>query len=99
MEQMLSFNWVISFPGNDCNALFTSAFLHLLREVRDEEDVEKSNRHRSAASLIGINNRNSATFQVSASRATLSKNPSSVIVVAESGIKSRNDIKRLMIKG
>jgi len=75
--------------------------LHLLPwvEVHDEEDIEKA--LQAHASLIGINNRNLATFQVSlqVSERLCRIIPPSVVVVAESGIKSRSDIERLMDKG
>jgi len=81
--------------------VYLCTLLHLLPwvEVHDEEDVEKA--LQAHAPLIGINNRNLATFQVSlqVSERLCRKIPPSVIVVAESGIKSRNDIKRLMDKG
>ncbi len=74
---------------------------HLLPwvEVHDEEDIEKA--LQAHASLIGINNRNLATFQVSlkVSERLCRIIPPSVVVVAESGIKSRSDIERLMDKG
>ena len=68
-------------------------------EVHDEKDVEKA--LEAGAPLLGINNRNLATFQVAIeiSERLRREVPPSIPVVAESGIKNRADIEKLMDKG
>ena len=67
-----------------------------LVEVHDEEELERA--IDGGARLIGVNNRNLRDFTVdlgdlaSASRAQM---PDGVVKVAESGIKTRQDVDRL----
>ncbi|MGQ9473864.1 MAG: indole-3-glycerol phosphate synthase TrpC [Candidatus Caldatribacteriaceae bacterium] len=75
--------------------------LHLvpLVEVHDEEDLEKA--LWAQAKVVGINNRNLATFEVSLETTLrlLPYVPSSVVVVSESGIRSYEEIKMLWERG
>lgn len=75
--------------------------LHLvpLVEVHDEEDLEKA--LWAQAKVVGINNRNLATFEVSLETTLrlLPYVPSWAIVVSESGIKRLEEIKILREKG
>ena len=52
----------------------------------------------SSAEIIGVNNRNLRTFEVNASNCLRLRNevPEGVLFVAESGIKTREDIKILL---
>lgn len=70
-----------------------------LVEVHDEEDLGKA--LDAGAQVIGINNRNLATFEVSLATTLrlLSSIPSEVVVVSESGIKRREEIEMLREKG
>ncbi|MCL2637182.1 MAG: indole-3-glycerol phosphate synthase TrpC [Oscillospiraceae bacterium] len=66
-----------------------------LVEVHDEAEVEMA--LSAGARIIGVNNRNLKTFEVDI---TLSERlrklvPSDIIFVAESGIKTREDVQRL----
>jgi len=70
-----------------------------LVEVHDEEDLAKA--LASGAEIIGINNRDLATFKVDL-EVTLRLRPlipQDKIVVSESGIKSREDVKSLAQAG
>jgi indole-3-glycerol phosphate synthase len=73
--------------------------LAALVEVHDEADVEKA--ISSGARLVGINNRDLATFrtdlEVSIQLARMV--PKGVTVVSESGIDSRGEIEKLMEAG
>ena len=70
-----------------------------LVEVHDEEELERA--VAAGARLIGVNNRNLRDFSVSLSTAErLSKGiPAGVIRVAESGIRDRHDVDRLLRAG
>lgn len=70
-----------------------------LVEVHDEGELEKA--LRSEAEIIGVNNRDLRTFQVSleTSIALGSKIPSTVLKVSESGIFTRADIQCLRQAG
>jgi indole-3-glycerol phosphate synthase len=69
--------------------------MDVLVEAHDGTEVERA--LKTSAALIGINNRDLRTFQTSLDT-TLSlreKIPSDRIVVTESGIRTRDDVKRL----
>jgi len=70
--------------------------LKCLVEVHNETDVERA--LLSGAEIIGINNRNLSTFTVDINTTGRLRLliPRQKIVVAESGIKSRKDIEKLM---
>ncbi|NTV54203.1 MAG: indole-3-glycerol phosphate synthase TrpC [Syntrophaceae bacterium] len=70
--------------------------LAALVEVHDEDDVEKA--VGSGARIVGINNRDLATFRtdLAVSIGLARRIPKGVTVVSESGINSRGDIERLM---
>lgn len=69
--------------------------LDVLLEVHDEEELKKA--LDIPAQMIGINNRNLATFQtdLAVTERLCSLIPSERFVVSESGIRSRADIHRL----
>lgn len=73
--------------------------LHPLVEVHTEEELTKA--LEAGADLIGINNRDLRTFQVSLETtfSLLPHIPQGKVVVSESGIKGRNDIVRLSEAG
>jgi indole-3-glycerol phosphate synthase len=70
-----------------------------LVEVHDEEELEPA--VASGARLIGVNNRNLHTFEVSLETSVRlsEKIPAGVVRVAESGIHSLDDVKRLSAVG
>jgi indole-3-glycerol phosphate synthase len=70
-----------------------------LVEAHDEAEIEKS--LRSGAEIIGINNRDLRTFQVSLdiSINLAPKIPSTVLKVSESGIFNAEHVQRLMAAG
>jgi len=71
----------------------------VLVEVHSEEELEPA--IRSGASIIGVNNRNLHTFDVSleTSLRLAEKIPADVVKVSESGIRSRQDVKQLRAAG
>jgi indole-3-glycerol phosphate synthase len=73
--------------------------LAALVEVHDETDLEKA--ISSGARIVGINNRDLATFRtdLETSIRLARRVPKGVSVVSESGINSRGDIERLMDAG
>jgi indole-3-glycerol phosphate synthase len=97
--------------GPDCLLLITAALsteqLRALRalaaqcgqaalvEVHDEAELERA--LESGADIIGINNRDLRTFQVSLDTTLRLRPrvPAGVVVVAESGIHRRQDVQRL----
>ena len=70
-----------------------------LVEVHSELELKKV--LQTSANIIGINNRDLATFKIDLETTLLLKPmiPSGKIVVSESGIKSREDIVKLIKKG
>ena len=73
--------------------------LAALVEVHDEKDIEKA--VSSGARIVGINNRDLATFQtdLAVSIELAHRIPKGITVVSESGIRSRGDIETLMSAG
>jgi indole-3-glycerol phosphate synthase len=70
-----------------------------LAEVHDEDELAVA--LDSGAEIIGVNNRNLHTFEVSldTSLRLAEKMPANIVKVAESGIHSRRDIERLQAAG
>lgn len=70
-----------------------------LVEVHEEEELRRA--LDAGASLVGVNNRDLRTMEVSLGTAArlAPRIPSDVMMVAESGIRSRADIDRLMAAG
>lgn len=73
--------------------------LHVLVEVHNETEIDRA--LLAGANLLGINNRDLKTFEVTLQTTErLSKLiPSSCVRVAESGIKSRQDVERMAACG
>jgi indole-3-glycerol phosphate synthase len=73
--------------------------MEALVEVHNERELEQA--LDSGATLIGVNNRDLRTFEVSldVSLNLSSKLPKSVVAVAESGIRSGSDVRRLSDAG
>lgn len=76
-----------------------SLALEVLLEVHDEEELEKS--IMPSLDLIGINNRNLKTFEVSLENSIRLVNqiPNDFVKVSESGITSTEDVKLLRKEG
>jgi indole-3-glycerol phosphate synthase len=70
-----------------------------LVEVHDEYELDAA--LDSGADIIGVNNRNLHTFEVSldTSLRLAAKMPAAIVKVAESGIQSRDDVQRLQSAG
>ncbi len=79
--------------------LATSLGLEILLEVHNEEELV--NTQEVNADLIGVNNRNLQTFEVSldVSRKLISQIPKEVTAVSESGIENPATIKKLKTLG
>jgi indole-3-glycerol phosphate synthase len=79
--------------------LATSLGLHVLIEVHNEEELEEA--LESGGRIIGINNRNLKTFEVSLKHTEelMKRIPKDKIVVSESGISTEEDIKFLKALG
>lgn len=93
---------VSALPQNKLKSLMRAAGewnLATLVEVHDEGELETA--FKVDAPIIGINTRNLKTFEVDASLPLKlrDKIPSSVKVVVESGIKTKQDIQRYMAVG
>ena len=73
----------------------TALGMSALVEVHDERELERA--LAVGADLIGINNRDLATFttDLETSRRLLADVPDDVVVVSESGIRTRSDVERL----
>lgn len=69
--------------------------LDALVEVHDEYELERA--LAAGASLIGVNNRNLSTLEVDPARALKLRPriPKGVLCVAESGVKTREDVRRI----
>ena len=73
--------------------------LDALVEVHDEGDIEKA--LSAGAKIIGINNRDLTTFDVSLQRSLELRQfiPPAVLAVSESGIRTHNDVAQLKAAG
>ena len=73
--------------------------LAALVEVHDEEELTRA--VDAGARIIGVNNRNlrTLTVDVDASYRLVSRMPSGVVAVSESGLQSREDLERLSAAG
>ena len=73
--------------------------LDVLVEVHDEAELDRA--LASGADLIGVNNRNlrTLTVDVEASVRLAARMPAGVLAVAESGLKSGSDVRRLQSLG
>lgn len=69
--------------------------LEVLVEVHDESEVERA--LQAGASILGVNNRDLATLVVDPNCALRlrSRIPSEVVSVSESGVRTRDDVKRI----
>ena len=75
------------------------AGLDTLFEVHDEFELERALKHNPT--MVGVNNRNLSTFQIDLSFAerVIPQMPSSILKVAESGIKTAEDAARMRQAG
>lgn len=73
--------------------------LELLVEVRDEWELERA--LQTGATMVGVNNRNLETLEIEPDTAAriIPKIPPSVLSVAESGVKTRDDVERYAAVG
>jgi indole-3-glycerol phosphate synthase len=93
---------VAALSNAELNRLALGAGLHgldVLCEVHDEEELRRA--LDAGCDLIGVNTRNLRTFQVDAETAfrLAERLPKNVLRVAESGIRSGEDIARLRAAG
>jgi indole-3-glycerol phosphate synthase len=86
------------------HSLATEAVLAALVEVHDEAELERA--LAVGASLIGVNNRDLKTFNVDlatterlAAKMRATADGTEKLLVAESGINTRNDVRRLKRAG
>jgi indole-3-glycerol phosphate synthase len=84
---------------DDLHRAATSVGLDVLVEVHDEPEIERA--LAIDATMIGVNQRDLATFSVNSGRAAKLAPllPDGVIRVAESGIKGPDDVRRLADAG
>ncbi len=75
------------------------AGLDTLFEVHDEPELERALRH--DPDMVGVNNRNLSTFQIDLSFAerVIPRMPRHILKVAESGIKTPEDARRMRAAG
>lgn len=80
-------------------ALATSLGMAALVEVHDGGELDRA--LRAGAALVGINNRDLATFRtdLAVTLELAPRVPAGVTVVSESGIRSRGDVERLLGAG
>jgi indole-3-glycerol phosphate synthase len=73
--------------------------LEVLAEVRDERELEAA--VRSGAEMIGVNNRNLETLAIdpSVGERLLPHVPSGIVAVAESGVSTVEDVRRMAAAG
>lgn len=83
----------------DLYSLAKSLSLHTLMEVHTMEELETA--HKAGAALIGINNRDLATFEtrLETTFTLLPHVPQEAVVVSESGIGRPEDVRRLAAAG
>jgi indole-3-glycerol phosphate synthase len=83
----------------DMEALALALDMAVLVEVHDASELERSLRLKTP--LIGINNRNLKTFEVSLQNTLelVGKVPPERIVITESGISAPQDVKRMQGAG
>src|ERR1700722_5862803 len=83
----------------DFRELASHYHMAALVEVHDEEELKPA--LASGARIIGVNNRNLHTFEVSLETSVrlADKIPAGVVRVAESGIHSSADVERLRLEG
>jgi len=90
---------VTAGQGADLHAAARAAGLDVLVEVHSEAELERA--AGLGATLVGINNRDLATFAVSLATAErlAPRAPSGALVVAESGLRSAADVRRMTAAG
>ena len=93
---------VSALSDEDLEALYEVALeagLDVLIEVHDRAELARAVRLEPA--LIGINNRNLHTFETSldVTERLLEDVPDSALLVTESGIRTREDVHRMLAKG
>ena len=78
--------------------LSRSLGMEVLLEIHEPEELEKVNRH---INIIGVNNRNLKTFEVSTdiSENIVQKIPDGFLKISESGINSSQVVKKLRVSG
>ncbi len=79
----------------DLHSLAVSVGLAVLVEVHDKEELRRA--AEIDAKLIGVNNRNLKTFEVTidVSRELIGEKPERALMIAESGLRSRSELQEL----
>ena len=85
--------------GAELLAAAHAAGLDVLIEVHDDAELERA--AALGATLLGVNNRDLATFEVTLATAErlIPRVPPGVLVVAESGLRSAADVRRMTAAG
>ncbi len=80
---------------HNLHSLATDLGLDVLVEIHDLEELERATK--LGAKIIGVNNRNLHTFEVSLdnSRKLIKYAPENVVMITESGLKTKEDLKEL----
>jgi indole-3-glycerol phosphate synthase len=73
--------------------------LDVLVEVHTEDELRRAST--AGATLLGINNRNLHTFEtdLAVTEELLPLVPAETLVISESGVKSQDDVRRLVARG
>ena len=90
---------VADAQGRELVAVAADACLDLLVEVHTVAELERANA--MGATLIGLNNRDLSTFRVSleTTERLAARVPAGTLVVAESGLRSTDDVQRMVRAG
>ena len=97
--QIKQFGGVEALELNETAAQPVPASNQVLVEVHDNEELERA--VKANAKIVGVNNRNLATFITDMTTTLRLRQmiPDDKIVVSESGIKTRDDVEKMLKAG